>query len=312
VTGQVVVLTGGVGGAKLVLGLAQAVPPETITAIVNTGDDFRHFGLHVSPDIDTLLYTLSGRANIAQGWGREGESWAFMAALRSLGAADWFQLGDGDLALHVLRSDKLAQGETLSRIMAGFAAAWGLRTKILPMSDQPVATILSTDEGELGFQDYFVRRRCAPAVRSIRFDGAGDAKPAPCVLEAIADPHTQAILIAPSNPFLSVDPILAVPGIAAALGAARAPVIAVSPVIGGQAVKGPTAKLMRERGLDVTPAAIAAHYASVIDGILIDERDAARGPKIPFAVADTLMVSLADRVRVARAALGLAARIAGR
>ncbi len=311
-TGQVVVLTGGVGGAKLVLGLAQAVPPETITAIVNTGDDFRHFGLHVSPDIDTLLYTLSGRANIAQGWGREGESWAFMAALRSLGAADWFQLGDGDLALHVLRSDKLAQGETLSRIMAGFAAAWGLRTKILPMSDQPVATILSTDEGELGFQDYFVRRRCAPAVRSIRFDGAGDAKPAPCVLEAIADPHTQAILIAPSNPFLSVDPILAVPGIAAALGAARAPVIAVSPVIGGQAVKGPTAKLMRERGLDVTPAAIAAHYASVIDGILIDERDAARGPKIPFAVADTLMVSLADRVRVARAALGLAARIAGR
>jgi LPPG:FO 2-phospho-L-lactate transferase len=310
-TGRVVVLTGGVGGAKLVLGLAQIMPPEDITAIVNTGDDFRHFGLHVSPDIDTLLYTLSGRANISQGWGREGESWAFMAALRSLAAEDWFQLGDGDLALHVLRSHALARGETLSRITSRFAAAWELQTKILPMSDRPVATILSTDEGELGFQDYFVRRRCAPAVRSIRFDGAGDAKPAPGVREAIADPLTVAILIAPSNPFLSVDPILAVPGIAAALGAARAPVIAVSPIIGGQAVKGPTGKLMRERGLDVTPAAIAAHYDGVIDGILIDERDAACHPKIPFAMADTLMVSLADRARVAQAALGLAARLAG-
>ena len=277
-TGRVVVLTGGVGGAKLVLGLAHILPAEKITAIVNTGDDFQHFGLHISPDIDTLLYTLSGRANIAQGWGREGESWSFMSALRSLAAEDWFQLGDGDLALHVLRSHALAQGHALSHITAGFAAAWNLQTHILPMSDQPVSTILSTNEGELGFQDYFVRLRCAPTVDAIRFHGAGSAKPAPGVLDAITDARTAAILIAPSNPFLSIDPILAVPGIAAALSAANAPVIAVSPIIGGQAVKGPTAKLMRERGLAVTPASIATHYAGVIDGLLIDERDAPCDP----------------------------------
>jgi LPPG:FO 2-phospho-L-lactate transferase len=309
---RVVVLTGGVGGAKLVLGLTRVMPAVDIAAIVNTGDDFRHFGLHVSPDIDTLLYTLSGRANLSQGWGREGESWSFMAALRSLGAEDWFALGDGDLALHVLRSHALARGETLSRITAGFASAWGLETAILPMSDQPVATMIATAEGEIGFQDYFVRLRCAPVVEGIRFEGAGAAGPAPGVLEAIADPRTTAILIAPSNPFLSIDPILAVPGIAAALAGAAAPVVAVSPVIGGEAVKGPTAKLMRERGLEVTPAAIAAHYAGVIDGMLIDERDAARAPdKIPFAAADTLMVSLDDRARVASAALALAASLAG-
>ncbi len=311
-TGRVVVLTGGVGGAKLVLGLAHILPAEKITAIVNTGDDFQHFGLHISPDIDTLLYTLSGRANIAQGWGREGESWSFMSALRSLAAEDWFQLGDGDLALHVLRSHALAQGHALSHITAGFAAAWNLQTHILPMSDQPVSTILSTNEGELGFQEYFVRLRCAPTVNAIRFHGAGTAKPAPGVLDAIADARTAAILIAPSNPFLSIDPILAVPGIAAALSAANAPVVAVSPIIGGQAVKGPTAKLMRERGLAVTPASIAQHYAGVIDGLLIDERDASCDPKCPFATADTLMLSLADRARVAKAALALAARLAGK
>jgi LPPG:FO 2-phospho-L-lactate transferase len=309
VTGRVVVLTGGVGGAKLVLGLAQILSAEKITAIVNTGDDFQHFGLHISPDIDTLLYTLSGRANIAQGWGREGESWSFMSALRSLAAEDWFQLGDGDLALHVLRSHALAQGHALSNVTAGFAAAWNLQTHILPMSDQPVSTILTTNEGELGFQDYFVRLRCAPKVNAIRFQGAGTAKPAPGVLDAILDARTAAILIAPSNPFLSIDPILAVPGIAAALSAASAPVIAVSPIIGGQAVKGPTAKLMRERGLAVTPAAIAAHYAGVINGLLIDWRDAPCDPQCPFATADTLMVSLADRARVAKAALDLAARL---
>jgi len=312
VTGRVVVLTGGVGGAKLVLGLAHSLPAEKITAIVNTGDDFQHFGLHISPDIDTLLYTLSGRANIAQGWGREGESWSFMTALRSLAAADWFQLGDGDLALHVLRSHALAQGHALSQITARFAAAWNVQTHILPMSDQPVSTILATNEGELGFQDYFVRLRCAPTVEAIRFHGAGTARPAPGVLDAIADARTAAILIAPSNPFLSIDPILAVPGMAAALSAANAPVIAVSPIIGGQAVKGPTAKLMRERGLAVTPAAIATHYAGVIDGLLIDERDAPCDPKCPFATADTLMLSLADRARVAKAALALAARLAGK
>lgn len=310
-SGRVVVLTGGVGGAKLVLGLMQVVPAEDIVAIVNTGDDFRHLGLMVSPDIDTLLYTLAGKANATQGWGREGESWSFMAALRSLEGEDWFQLGDADLALHVLRTAALARGEPLGRIIAQFANAWGIRANILPMSDEPVSTFLMTDEGELAFQTYFVARRCQPVVKSIRFAGAGEARPAPGVVEAISDPETRAILIAPSNPYLSIDPILAVPGIRDALTAARAPVVAVSPIVGGTAVKGPTAKLMAELAIACTPQSIAAHYAGVIDGLLVDERDGDGAiVGIAYASADTLMVSLDDRVRVARAALELADRIA--
>lgn len=310
-SGRITVLTGGVGGAKLVLGLMQLCPPQEMTAIVNSGDDFRHLGLAVSPDIDTLLYTLSGKANAAQGWGREGETWTFMEALTSLGGTDWFLLGDGDMALHVLRTHLLASGESLSAVTARFAAAWGLGLHILPMSDDPVATHVATDEGELPFQSYFVERRCAPAVRAIRFEGAENARPAPGVIEAISDPDTRAILIAPSNPWLSVDPILAVPGISEALAAASAPVVAISPIVGGQAVKGPTAKLMGELGLAVTNQAIAAHYAGLIDGLLVDERDGGEELAIPHAVTDTLMKTLDDRARVARAALDLAARIAG-
>ena len=308
---RVVTLTGGVGGAKLVLGLMQICPPEQITAIVNTGDDFRHLGLAISPDIDTLLYTLSGKANKTQGWGREGESWSFMDAVKSLGGEDWFLLGDGDLALHVLRSHLLAEGETLSAITARFASAWELGLSILPMSDDPVATHLTTSEGDMPFQRYFVERRCAPEVEAIRFEGAERASAAAGVIEAITDPATKAILIAPSNPWLSVDPILAVPGIKEALADTHAPIVAVSPIVGGQAVKGPTAKLMGEMGLAVTTESIAAHYADVIDGLLVDERDDASGLTIPHDVTDTLMKTLADRERVARAALALADRIAG-
>jgi LPPG:FO 2-phospho-L-lactate transferase len=308
---RVVTLTGGVGGAKLVLGLMQICPPEQITAIVNTGDDFRHLGLAISPDIDTLLYTLSGKANKTQGWGREGESWSFMDAVKSLGGEDWFLLGDGDLALHVLRSHLLAEGETLSAITARFASAWELGLSILPMSDDPVATHLSTNEGKMPFQRYFVERRCAPEVEAIRFEGAERASAAAGVIEAITDPATKAILIAPSNPWLSVDPILAVPSIRKALADTHAPVVAVSPIVGGQAVKGPTAKLMGEMGLAVTNESIAAHYADIIDGLLVDERDDASGLTIPHDVTDTLMKTLADRERVARAALVLADRIAG-
>ncbi len=306
---SVVVLTGGVGGAKLVLGLAQTMAPEAITAIVNTGDDFSHLGLSVSPDIDTLLYTLSGKANQAQGWGREGESWAFMAALRELGGEDWFALGDGDLALHVLRSLRLGRGEVLSAIIADFARAWGVGVRVLPMSDAPVATWLSTDEGELAFQRYFVERRCEPRVSAIRFRGAAEAPAAPGVLEAIA--AAEAILIAPSNPYLSVDPILAVPSIAAALRAARAPVVAVSPLVGGRAVKGPTAKLMQELGAPLTNAAIAAHYGDLLDGLLIDAGDDAPAA-LETARTQTLMATLEDRRRVSEAALALAHRLARR
>lgn len=308
-TGRVVVLTGGVGGAKLVLGLSRAVPPEQITAIVNTGDDFQHLGLHISPDLDTLLYTLAGKANAAQGWGREDESWSFMAVLRSLGGEDWFQLGDGDLALHVLRTMRLNAGETLGRISADFARDWGIGVSILPMSDDPVATFVATDEGDLPFQRYFVERRCAPAVSAIRFEGAATARAAPGVAEAIVDPATDAILIAPSNPYLSIDPILALPEIRSALERRTAPVVAVSPIVGGNAVKGPTAKLMSELGVPVSPAAIASHYGGLIDGMLVDERDEVGNIGVETSSADTLMITLADRIRVAQAVLVLADRL---
>ena len=304
---SVVVLTGGVGGAKLVLGLTEILPPAHITAVVNTGDDFRHLGLAISPDLDTLLYTLAGKSNAEQGWGRAGETFAFLDALRSLGAPDWFALGDADLAVHVLRTARLAAGKTLTTITAAFAQSWNVAVRMLPMTDDPVATMLATDEGELDFQHYFVARRCAPAVSAITFAGADAARPAPGVLDAIA--AASAILIAPSNPYLSVDPILAVPGLRAALAASAAPVVAVSPLIAGKAVKGPTAKLMAELGVAVTPNAIAAHYAGVIDAMLLDTGDAGQACGVPTGAADTLMLTLADRARVATAALALADRL---
>lgn len=302
----VTVLTGGVGGAKLVLGLCHAIPALDITAIVNVGDDFSHLGLAISPDVDTLLYTLGGKANVFQGWGRESETWGFMSALRSLGGEDWFNLGDGDLALHVLRTQRLRNGELLSIIVKDFAAAWMIETKILPVSNDRVRTRLKTADGLLDFQDYFVRRRCEPIVNSIQFDDAFHARPAPGVLDAIVNENCRAILIAPSNPFLSVDPILAVQGVREALAAASAPVVAISPIVAGNAVKGPTTKLMRELGIEVNAAAIATHYNGVIDGLLIDERDPLADIRIASARADTLMHTLDDRIRVARAALALA------
>ncbi|MCF8709413.1 2-phospho-L-lactate transferase [Rhizorhapis sp. SPR117] len=305
-TGRVTILTGGVGGAKLVLGLCHAIPADQVTAIVNTGDDFKHLGLSISPDIDTLLYTLAAKANVVQGWGRENESWNFMEAVRSLGGEHWFQLGDGDLALHVLRTHQLGNGQTTSQVVAGFAAAWGIKTRILPMSDDPVTTRVETSDGLLDFQEYFVRRRCEPELKAIRFDGSQQARPAPGVLESIIDPQCQAILVAPSNPFLSIDPILAVPGIREALATASAPVVAVSPVVNGASVKGPTAKLMKELGLVVSAGTIAAHYEGVINGLLIDRRDPPLELPIASARADTLMHTLNDRINVARAALDLA------
>ena len=305
---KVTVLTGGVGGAKLVLGLTAILPADRITAIVNTGDDFVHLELPISPDIDTLLYTLAGKSDLERGWGRGGETWSFMAAVRELGGPDWFNLGDGDLALHVLRLAAFARGDSLSQVTAAFARAWGLAATILPMSDDPVATMVDTDEGLLSFQDYFVARRCTPLLRRVTFAGAEVARPSPGVLDAIAG--ADRILVAPSNPWLSVDPILAVPGVRDALVAAPSPVVAVSPLIAGRAVKGPTGKLMAELGLPLTNASIAAHYAGLIDGLLIDSGDAAEGVPIPVARTATLMRSLDDRKRVAGAALDLAGAVA--
>lgn len=304
-TGKVVVLTGGVGGAKLVEGLCSLVAPCDLTAIVNTGDDFIHLGLPVSPDIDTLLYTLSGKSNRTLGWGREGETWSFMDAARSLGAENWFNLGDGDLALHVLRRAALDRGETLSSIVQEFAQQWGLKLAILPMSDDAVATWVDTDIGDLPFQRYFVQHRCEPIVRAVRFAGSDAAAPAPGILEAIAT--ADAIVFAPSNPWLSIDPILSVPGICEALRDAKAPVVAVSPLVGGKAVKGPTDKLIHELGLVLGNATIADHYSGLLDGLLVHEGDDAPA-SIVATHCDTLMKSAADKIRVARAALNLAGR----
>ena len=301
---KIVVLTGGVGGAKLVLGLINTVAPESVTAIVNTGDDFRHLGLYISPDIDTLLYTLSGKSNAEQGWGREGESWAFLSALKELGGEDWFQLGDLDLALHVLRTDMLAKGQTLSAITAHVARQWGIRTLILPMSDNPVATMIHSDEGVLEFQRYFVEKRSVPAVRGVTFAGAAIAPAARGVVAAIES--ADAVLIAPSNPFLSIDPVLAIPEIRAALIQTKAPVVAVSPIIGGKAVKGPTAKIMSELGLTVDNATIARHYAEILDGMIIDSGDTCDLAGLEIARTATLMRTLDDKTRVAKAALEFA------
>jgi LPPG:FO 2-phospho-L-lactate transferase len=300
---KVTVLTGGVGGAKFVLGLERCGLVGELTAIVNTGDDFRHLGLHISPDIDTLLYTLSGQSNKTLGWGREGESWHFLDAVRSLNGPDWFRLGDGDLALHVLRSDRLARGEALSAITAQFAQAWGIPTRILPMSDDSVATVVDTNEGELAFQHYFVERRCEPAVRGVRFTGAESAAAAPGVVAAIIS--ADAVFIAPSNPYLSIDPILAVADIAQALRETRAPVVAISPIVGGRAVKGPTSKMMAELGVASTNDTIAAHYAGIADALLYDLSDTPP-TQLPSQATSTLMRTLADKQRVATVAIRLA------
>src|SRR5690554_6283791 len=298
------VLTGGVGGAKLVDGLYRILPHNSLTAIVNTGDDFRHFGLPISPDIDTLLYTLSGKSNQSLGWGREGETWNFMAALKSLGGEDWFNLGDGDLALHIMRGIALTAGEPLSKIIARFAKAWELQLSVLPMTDDVVATWVETDEGLLPFQRYFVERQCAPKVQAVRFEGASDAVPAPGVIAAIME--SDAVFVAPSNPWLSVDPMLTITQIRKALEATKAPVIAVSPLVEGKAVKGPTTKLMGELGLEVTNDNIVVHYGKLLDGLVVHNKDEAP-QSLAIARTDTLMKSPEDRERVARAVLALVA-----
>ena len=303
---KVVALTGGVGGAKFVRGLHLAGLGGDLTAIVNTGDDFTHLGLHVSPDIDTLLYTLAGLSNRTLGWGREGESWNFMAALKSVGGPDWFNLGDGDLALHVLRTHRLTGGETLSSIVSDYARAWGIEANILPMSDDPVRTVCHTQEGPLAFQEYFVREQCRPAMQRIIFEGAGEARATPGVIDAIVS--AEAIFVAPSNPYLSVDPILAVSEIREALNSASAPVVVISPIVGGKAVKGPTSKLMHELGLEPSNDTIADHYGSLADAMVHDPSDAAPQSLTALAI-DTMMRSDADKLRVARAAMDFAATL---
>jgi LPPG:FO 2-phospho-L-lactate transferase len=309
-SGPVLALSGGVGGAKLAFGLYRVLPPDTLTIVVNPGDDFEHLGLTVCPDIDTLLYTLSDEANPELGWGRRDETWTFMAALEKLGGETWFRLGDGDLATHIERTCRLAAGESLSAVTDDFRRRLGIAARLLPASDDKVRTRLDTDRGRLDFQDYFVRLRCEPAVRRLEFAGAETAHANPDVLAMLADPDLRGVIICPSNPFISIDPILAIPGIRQALRACRAPVVAVSPIIGGKAVKGPTAKMMAELGLPVDAAAVARHYRDFLDVYVADENDheAVAGLDLPVVLAPTLMVTLEDREALARIVIRAAAQ----
>lgn len=303
--GSVLALSGGVGGAKLALGLYRVLPAGALTVVANTGDDFTHLGLSVSPDIDTLLYTLAGLDNFETGWGRRGETWTFMAALEALGGETWFKLGDGDLATHVERTRRLTAGESLSAVTDDFRRRLGISARLLPMSDDLVRTRLWTDAGWLDFQDYFVRLHCEPAVREIVFAGAQSALPQPDLLATLAEDSLRMVVICPSNPLISIDPILSLPGLRDALRACRAPVVAVSPIIGGKAVKGPTAKMMAELGLQVDAAAVARHYGGLLDHYIIDEADvgAASGFDVPVTATRTLMETVADRETLARVVL---------
>ena len=306
--GSVVALSGGIGGAKLALGLYRVLPPDALTVIANTGDDFEHLGLSVSPDVDTLLYTLAGLDNSETGWGRRGETWTFMSALEALGGDTWFKLGDGDLATHVERTRRLRNGESLSAIIKDFRSRLGIGARLLPMSDDPVRTRLLTDEGWLDFQDYFVRRGSAPIVRKIVFAGAEAAAPHPDFMAALAGEDLRLVVICPSNPLISIDPILSLPGVRGALRGCAAPVVAVSPLIGGKAVKGPTAKMMAELALPVDAGAVARHYADILDHYVVDDADAhtITGIDAATTVTRTLMQTLADRETLARAVLALA------
>ncbi len=316
--GTVLALSGGVGGAKLALGLvhalaAEGAPAADLLVLANTGDDFEHLGLHISPDIDTLLYALSGRDDAQRGWGRADETWHFMAALRELGGQDWFQLGDRDLALHVERTRRLRAGETLSEVTGAVSAKFGIDARVLAMTDDPVRTRVECAQGWMGFQEWFVGARCEPVVRSLDFAGAQAARPNPHAMEALADPGLRAVIICPSNPLLSIGPILAMPALREALAACRAPVVAVSPIIAGQAVRGPTVKLMGELGLPATAAGVAQGYAGLIGGYVLDEADAhaaAALPHLATVALPTLMTTLQDRIHVAGAALALADRMA--
>ena len=305
---KIVALAGGVGGAKLAHGLAQILPPEDLTVIVNTGDDFEHLGLTICPDLDTVCYTLAGLANPETGWGRAGETWQAMTNLKRLGAPDWFNLGDQDLATHLERTRRLKAGQPLSHITRDFCAAWGVRHTVLPMSDDPVRTMVDTDEGELPFQEYFVHRRCEPRVKGFRFAGVEVAAPAAGTREAIQS--ADAVVICPSNPWVSIDPILTVCRSdwqhRTAFGAVSdLRIVAVSPIIAGKTVKGPAAKMFAELGIEPSALAVTSHYENFLSGIVVDSLDSelAKRIRIPTLVTNTLMTSDADRARLAQETL---------
>lgn len=310
-SGHVLALSGGVGGAKLAAGLADVLAPGRLTVAVNTGDDFEHLGLTICPDIDSVLYTMAGLNDRQRGWGMANESWHMMEQLRALGEEDWFNLGDRDLATHIARTWRLRAGGTLSEVTAHLAGALGITQALVPMSDDPVRTQVLTDNGWTDFQRWFVGEQCGPAVSGIRFAGTPGAAMAPGLAQVLARDDLMAIVVCPSNPFLSVDPLLAVDGMRNALMKRTVPCIAVSPLIGGRALKGPLSKLLAERDLSQGNIDIAAHYGALVDHLVIDRSDVDDVPALregghAVTLAETLMKSAADQQRLAREVLAAA------
>jgi LPPG:FO 2-phospho-L-lactate transferase len=305
---RILAITGGVGGAKLSLGLSKLLSSEQLSFVVNTGDDFEHLGLNISPDIDTLIYTLSGESNQEMGWGRKDESWQFMDALGQLGGETWFQLGDRDLAIHLERTRRLAAGQTLTEVTQDLATSLNIQHRIIPMSNDPVRTRVLTNDGYMDFQHYFVRERCAPVVTGFEFDGSENAELNPLIREHLSHPELTGVIICPSNPFVSIDPVLSIPGMKQGLVQCHAPVIAVSPVVGGAAIKGPTVKMMRELSLPNSAFWIAEHYQDLMNGFILDLQDESLEKDIEalglrVRKAQTVMVSLEDRVELGRTCL---------
>lgn len=302
---MILALAGGVGGAKLAKGLADFLAPEELTVVVNTGDDFVHLGLNISPDLDTVMYTLAGINDAARGWGIAGETWSFMQALQALSDETWFQLGDRDLATHVERTRRLRAGERLSAVTAELCGRLGIRHRVVPMSEEPVRTLVHTTEGILSFQEYFVHRRAEPPVTKLAFEGAEQATMTEAFRLALDNRALDAVIVCPSNPYLSVAPILAVPGVRTALTRRRRPVIAVSPIVAGRALKGPAAKIMRELGKEPSALEVARFYQGLIDVLVVDHADSALSGAIaglqirPF-VTNTVMTDSQDRVELAK------------
>jgi LPPG:FO 2-phospho-L-lactate transferase len=306
---KVVALCGGVGGAKLAYGLDRLLGAD-LTVVVNTGDDFEHLGLVICPDLDTVVYTLGDLADDERGWGRAGETWNFMDSLAGLGGETWFRLGDRDLALHVIRSRALRERLSLTDFTRTLASRLNIAATILPMSDNPFATMVVTADGRLSFQRYFVEAQARPEVKRIEFDSRSGATASAAALDAIK--AADAIVVCPSNPYLSIDPILALPGILPALKSARAPIVAVSPLVGGRAIKGPTAKIMNELGVATNCVSIVKHYP-FLDGIVIDRTDEGEAAEIdiPVYLADTIMRSKDERIGLAAECLKFLAGFKG-
>ena len=306
---KIAALAGGVGGAKLADGLAQVLDPGSLTVIVNTGDDFDHFGLRICPDLDTVCYTLAGLANPDTGWGRAGESWTVINEVESLQGPTWFSLGDRDLATSLERTRLRNEGYTLTEITSRFCEAWQVPVRVLPMTDVDYPTLVITDEGELSFQEYFVKLKSEPDVRGFIFGESGPNPPTPEVILALQ--QADLIVICPSNPWVSIDPILSLSGLREILH--QKTIVAVSPIIGGEAVKGPAAKMFRELSIDPTPASVAAHYAPVLTALVMDQVDdhleeTVRSERVDVLITDTIMKSRDDRARLAKETLDFSRR----